>query len=233
MDWAANLLQPFIAAHPALTTRISLGSRGKLGRSYEASTPIAKPYDIAGLPSEAGFEADILLFAHMLRLVYEQEDLERAPTSAAEAFQKLQKDFNASIDGIQPGADQGFGLTFAERRAVEKHAMKMAAAYLSGKGYACEITSAYAPYDIIASKSDDREELIVEVKGTTSTGSHIFMEAHRYGHPNNALCLVHDIQLKREAPGAPPVASDGVLVVKKRWDIGECELRAITYQVKL
>ncbi|WP_165410110.1 MrcB family domain-containing protein [Rhizobium ruizarguesonis] len=239
MHWAASLLQPFLAANPGLTSKIDLGKNGKLGRPYEASTPIARLYDITNLPSDADFEADILLFASMLKLVYENEDLGRTPTAAATAFQNAQQDVKASIEGQQPATSgQGFGLTVAERRAVEEHAMKSAEHYLTSKGYACEITSSYAPYDILASKDEGQEEFIVEVKGTTSAGSHVFLtanevDAHRARSPDNALYLVHSIDLIRETPTTPPQASGGILVVSRPWDIDKCELRAISYQVKL
>ncbi len=238
MQWATRLLDPYATAHPGLISKINLGSRGKLGRPYEASTPIAKLYDVAALPAEPDFEADLVFFGTMLRAVYEQEDLGRTPTSAAGAFVSAQQDAKAKIEGREASGGQGFGLTADERKAVEEHAMTVSKNYLMNKGYSCEITSAHAPYDIIASKDEGQEEFIVEVKGTTSAGTHIFLtanevDAHRARAPDNALFLVHGIDLARQTDTESPVASGGVLVVSKPWDIDQCELRAITYQVKL
>lgn len=236
MQWASALLEPFFKAHSDLQSTIDLGGRGKLGRPYEASTPVAKLYDISDLPSEPEFERDLMLFAEFLRRIYEEEDLGRLPNSEASEFRKAQEEFRGVAEGTRPRGGQGFGLTALERRAVEEHAMKVAENHLASKGYACEVTSAYAPYDIVASK--DEEEFIVEVKGTTSAGTHVILTAnevgvHRRQFPANALYIVHSIQLTREAAGVPPVASGGVLVVSKPWDIEQCEMRPLAYQVKL
>jgi len=236
MGWAENLLEPFFTAHPELRRKIDLGTRGKLGRPYEASTPVAKLYEGSNLPSEAAFEEDLMMFAEMLRLVYEQEDFGRMPSSEASEFRKAQGEIKAVTEGTRARGGQGFGLTPAERRAVEDHAMKIAENHLIAKGYGCEITSAWAPYDIVASNDD--EEIVVEVKGTTSAGAHVILTAnevnvHRLRYPANALYVVHSIDLKREAPGLSPVASGGVLVVARPWDISSCEMKALAYQVKL
>ncbi|MEA1844974.1 MrcB family domain-containing protein [Agrobacterium tumefaciens] len=238
MHWASSLVEPFLFKRNDLVSKIDLGKRGKLGRPYEASTPVAKLFDINSLPSDAGFEEDILLFASMLKIIYDKEDLGRTPTAAENAFQTAQQDLKASIEGRKVKGGQGFGLTLAERKAVEEHAMKVAEQHLASKGYACEITSSYAPYDIIASKDEGQEEFIVEVKGTTSEGSHVFLTAnevdvHRARKPDNALYLVHSIDLIRQTPNTPPQASGGVLVIAKPWDVDACELRAVSYQVKL
>ncbi|QND51828.1 DUF3883 domain-containing protein [Phyllobacterium sp. 628] len=140
------------------------------------------------------------------------------------------------VEGTRSRGGQGFGLTTLERRAVEEHAMKLAENHLTSKGYFCEITSAYKPFDILASNST--EKFIVEVKGTTSTGAHIIMTAnevkvHREQSPNNALYVVHSIQLIRESAGFSPAAKGGVLVISKPWNIDQHEMKALAYQVKL
>lgn len=236
MQWASKLLEPFFNAHSELRSKIDLGRRGKLGRPYEASTPVAKLYDISNLPTEAAFVEDLMMFAEMLRRIYEQEDLGRLPNSGASEFRKVQEEFKAVAEGARTKGGQGFGLTASERRAVEERAMRVAESHLASKGYACEVTSAWAPYDIIASNDD--EELIVEVKGTTSAGTQIILTAnevdvHRQRYPANALYVVHSIELTREATGVTPVATGGVLVISKPWDISQCEMKALAYQVKL
>lgn len=236
MEWAGRLLAPYFAQHTDLVKKIDLGRRGKLGRPYEASTPVAKLYDISNLPTEAGLEEDLLMFAEMLRLIYEQDDLGRLPNSGTSSFIKAQAEIKAIAEGGRTKGGQGFGLTAAERRVVEDRAMKVAEDHLAAKGYTCEVTADWAPYDIVASNDD--EELIVEVKGTTSAGTHIILTAnevdvHRQRYPANALCVVHSIELIREAAGIEPVATGGLLVISKPWDISQCEMKALAYQVKI
>lgn len=236
MEWAGKLLAPFLGAHPALTKKIELGKRGKLGRPYEASTPVAKLYNITALPTEAEFEYDLMLFSEMLHRIYEQEDLGRVPNSEASEFRKAQEEFKVISGGERRKGGQGFGLTPSERRAVEEHAMKVAEAHLTGRGYSCEVTSAWAPYDIVA--SNNNEEIIVEVKGTTSSGTHVILtanevEIHKHRYPDNALYIVHSIELTRETSTNAPIASGGVLVMSKPWDISKCEMKSLAYQVKI
>jgi hypothetical protein len=236
MQWASTLLEPFFKFHPHLQSKISLGDRGKLGGPYEASTPVAKLYDVSNLPAEDEFERDLMLFAEMLHRIYEQDDLGRLPDSEASEFGKAQEEFKIAAEGTRSRGGQGFGLTTLERRAVEEHAMKLAENHLTNEGYNCKITSAYEPFDILASNS--MEKFVVEVKGTTSTGAHIILTAnevkiHRERSPNNALYVVHSIQLTRESAGVSPVAKGGVLVISKPWDIDQHEMKALAYQVKL
>ncbi|MGZ2381192.1 MrcB family domain-containing protein [Rhizobium brockwellii] len=236
MKWAAQLLKPFFEADTSLQAKISLGKRGKLGGPYEASTPIAKQYDISRLPSEAEFVNDLMSFAAMLRLIYEQDDLGRIPEPETLVFQKAQEGIKEVSEGRKTRGGQGFGLTTSERRVVEDHAMNCAEAYLKARGYDCKITAAHSPFDMIASKHG--EEFIVEVKGTTSPGSHIILtanevDAHQKKHPDNALLVVHSVDLKGEASGVTPEAKGGIVVLRKPWDINKCEMRPLAYQVKI
>ena len=75
--------------------------------------------------------------------------------------------------------------------------------------------------------------MIVEVKGTTSIGDQIVITrnevaAHRARHPNNALIVVHSINLMRHPEN--PKADGGELLMLSPWNIQEDELRPLAFQ---
>ncbi|TRL38004.1 MrcB family domain-containing protein [Rhizobium straminoryzae] len=235
-SWARGVLSNSFGEHPDLLPEIELGANGKLGSAYEASAPVAKVYHADALPSEDEFRSDLLLFAGLLHRIYNEDDLGRSPDADELEFAIGQEEIVTAMRGRRSGSGQGFGLTADERKAVEVHAMNVVERHFGSQGYVCENKSASRPYDFVLKKDD--ELIIVEVKGTTSSGDHILMTsnevaAHEAYFPNNALCLVRDIDLVRQRNGAKPVASGGSLTVYHAWDVKSCERKAIAYQVKL
>lgn len=235
-SWAQIVLSEDLKTSTDLLTSIELGTKGNLGGAYETSTAVCKPYEEGNLPTDDEFIADLLRFVGLLHTVYEHSDRGEAPDAAEVEFGIYQNEVKAAEAGKRLKHGQGFGLNAAERKAVEQRAMTAAIEHFKSNGYKCRNTSESRPYDLEITKND--ENIVVEVKGTTSSGAHILMTAnevqvHKTRFPNNALCVVHGIKLKRERNGSMPTASGGILVVSKPWDIGRCQLKALAYQVEL
>ena len=91
---------------------------------------------------------------------------------------------------------------------IEKHAVAVATAHLVGLGYKVTDVGSTQSFDLDARRGLDR--LKVEVKGTTSSGSHVILTRaevalHKTAYPNNALAIVHSIELDRTSE---PSAAD-------------------------
>ena len=76
------------------------------------------------------------------------------------------------------------------------------------------------------------EKMIVEVKGTTSLGELVVVTRNevavqRAHHPNNALVLVHSIQLARTPE---PTAEGGVVHMISPWQIEDEQLQPLSFQ---
>src|SRR5262249_55328694 len=90
---------------------------------------------------------------------------------------------------------QGFLRSAELRRAVEKHAMKMARNHFESLGYTVAVLG--KPYDLRCSM--DGQILYVEVKGTTTDGDGVLLTPNEVmfarGHKDQmALYIVHGIQ---------------------------------------
>jgi hypothetical protein len=136
--------------------------------------------------------------------------------------------------GVNPHhSRQGFGLTAAEKRCVELHAMGIAESYLNGEGYQTKNVSKGNPFDLLARRKG--ETLHVEVKGTTGGGKEILLTRkevrfQRMKHPANMLFVVHSISLTRETE---PSASGGTPRVISPWLLTGKQLKpyAFAYEV--
>ena len=119
-------------------------------------------------------------------------------------------------------------LTAKERKAIEMHAMKVAAAHYRLRMWDVKDTSADHPYDLEC-RSGDRI-LRVEVKGTTGDGSTVNLTAGEVRnarlHPS-ALFVLHNIELER---GDKPLASGGIDHILEPWTPYDDDLRATQYR---
>ena len=232
VKWAKTVLAPELANVSGLEQKIDLGAKGRLGEAYEKSTVACIWYSADAMPDDARLFADAVAFARLLGMLYDADDLGRSPDSIEQealAAQSLIRSASSIFGGEAKG--QGFGLTLAERMAVERYAVKVAHEHLSSKGYQVRDVSSTRPYDFIAAK--DGTEIIVEVKGTTGNAKSIILtanevEAHAESHPRNALIIVHSIELDRKAD--PPRASGGKRVTISPWAIDRNFLRSLSYQ---
>jgi Domain of unknown function (DUF3883) len=109
--------------------------------------------------------------------------------------------------------------------------MRLAKEHLERLQWRVRNVSSTRPYDFNCKRGS--EDLIVEVKGTTSVGEQIVLTrnevaVHRARYPNNALIIVHSINLKR-APDYPSVEG-GEPVMVSPWEIEENRLRPLAFQ---
>jgi Protein NO VEIN, C-terminal len=189
---------------------------------------LTKWYPADDMPSDEQLLHDAAAFAAYLKLVYDAEVLGLAPTAPPPEIIEVER---AASGQPQHSKTQGFGLSVAERRAVELRAMALAKSHLQKLGWHVRDVSATHPYDFECTRGD--QKLIVEVKGTTSTGDEVVVtrnevEVQRTRHPNNALIVVHSVDLVRSA-GAPK-ADAGTLLMRSPWNIEDSHLRPIAFR---
>jgi hypothetical protein len=226
--WGREALKSIIGAEPALAVPMKLGGR-ELGDAYERSAVLAKWYPADDMPSDEQLLNDAVAFAGYLKLVYDAEVLGLSPT--APPPEVIEVETTASGQSLRRSKMQGFGLSVAERRAVELHAMALAKAHLQKLGWHVRDVSATHSYDFECTQGE--QKMIVEVKGTTSTGDEIVVthnevEVQRTRHPNNALIVVHAIDLERSTEA--PKAHGGKLSMRSPWKIEESHLRPIAFR---
>ena len=131
----------------------------------------------------------------------------------------------------RPG--QGYGLTHAERKIVELHAMQEAKRHLKSLGFSIvEDVSQSKPYDLVVSNEHRAPEIIVEVKGSTGPAVEILLTAgevaaHGQKSPANGLLIVSKIDLVRTGT---PSASGGEIRWICPWEIRDESLRPIAYR---
>ncbi|MFE5810203.1 protein NO VEIN domain-containing protein [Streptomyces sp. NPDC056491] len=126
--------------------------------------------------------------------------------------------------------DQGFFLTAAERKAIEKRSVLLAPEHFEAQGWTVKDVGSSKPYDLHLTRAD--EKLHAEVKGTTSDGSQVILaraevEWQRRFMPDNALVIAHSIELDRSVE--PVTATGGVLHCTSPWAIEEETLTVISY----
>jgi hypothetical protein len=227
--WGQEMLAPIIQSHPALSLPMTLQGR-ELGDAYERSAVLTKWYSAEAMPSDEALYDDAVEFAGYLKRVYDAEALGLAPTTSPPEVVEVQR--AAAGQPIRRGNGQGFGLTAKERQVVEKHAMRLAKAHLNNLHWRVRDVSSTKPYDFECTRGLER--MIVEVKGTTSTGEQIVVTrnevaAHRARHPNNALIIVHSIDLQRLL-SENPKADGGTLLMISPWEVREDQLRPLAFQ---
>jgi hypothetical protein len=131
----------------------------------------------------------------------------------------------------RPASRQGFGLSVADRKAVESHAMRLATQYFSQQWEAVTDVSLRCSFDLLCQSAD--RELRVEVKGTTSLGEQVLLtrrEVEEAKSPGYALFVVSEIRL---GEGDPVSASGGIARVIHDWDLTRHLLTPIAYSVGL
>lgn len=138
---------------------------------------------------------------------YDADDLLIDPQADAE-----KESADAAERAFARSEGQGFARSFKERRALEAHAMSAAARHFRRSRYDVEDVSARRSYDLLCKRKN--EELHIEVKGTTTSGSAIVLtrnEVRHAGDPKNTcvLFVLHSIRLLRgRAVGGTPLIVD-------------------------
>jgi hypothetical protein len=228
-SWARSVVHQKWKTLSPFEDKIALGAKARLPRTFEKATAFANRIDLANL---ANVDLDLLLFraAERLNEIYlaklDQRDVSPGVQAAGE-IAIIAKPLSNSA------GRQGRGLSAKERQAVELQAMALAIHYLSAAGYESTDTSATNSFDILAKKAG--EELLVEVKGTTSylcdsvlmTKNEVNL--HRTHKGSTALIIVSKIQLSRE--GTEPTATGGEVEALVKWDIDEWISEPVAFQV--
>lgn len=126
---------------------------------------------------------------------------------------------------------QGFGLSAEEKKQIEEVAMRRAIKHFVSEGYDTEDMHVGHPYDLKC--SNGRNEVFVEVKGTTGGGRKVLLtrgevDFARRHNQSMALYLVHSISMKR---GMNP--NNGKSVVVMPWRIKERNLTPSRYEYEI
>jgi len=139
-----------------------------------------------------------------------------------------------ALDAIEEVGNprKGFGrrLSAAENKAIEERAVEVVCTALQKLEYVTEDVGATQSYDVHATK--DGKIIKVEVKGTTTDGSEIYLTAnevrlHLAAYPNNALAIVRRITLDKS--GDNPVATGGELELTIGWELDRERLKPLAY----
>lgn len=234
MEWGRSALGPELNALPRLTTKIDLATRAPLAVAYEKSSLAAFFYPRSALPSDEQTREDVLAMASLLGRLYEAERLGQTPLSVSPEILDATSANEAISKPTKVMGGQGFGLSAAERTAVELRAMALATAYFSSIGYAIKDVSREGSFDLLGTKGTDL--LTIEVKGTTGAASAILLtknevSLHKQCFPHNALAVVHGITLHKD--GILPSATGGSLIVKFPWLVDDARLEALSFAYKL
>lgn len=167
-------------------------------------------------------------------LTPEQWDEIISATGQESALTDDEESIESFIRGRPGGRGQGTGLDAPSRKAVELHAMERAREYYQEDWSEIFDVSANAPYDLHLRRGKD--ELRVEVKGTTGSGetvilTHREVEAAIAHHPATSLFVVSHIHLDRR--GVLPVATGGDAIEISPWMPREEALTATTFRYEV
>ncbi|MFJ4120086.1 MrcB family domain-containing protein [[Kitasatospora] papulosa] len=238
VGWALPLLAEQMTERDDLHQEISLDARTPLGRGYEPGNVVAIEYSREALPSEQALITDLLYMLSLLRTVYAAEllapHIPGDPTPEvleAEQSAAMVAGRRSSRRATRPTrSGQGFRLTAAERRAIERRSVYVATVFFEAQGWSVKDVGDRESFDLLLKRGEER--LHAEIKGTTSAGHDVILtraevEKQRRYYPDNALVVVHSIVLDRTAE--EPVASGGVLHCTSPWEIADEDLTVISY----
>ncbi|MEV5793172.1 DUF3578 domain-containing protein [Streptomyces sp. NPDC052192] len=232
VDWARPRIDQAADKRSDLLPSIHLSSGTKLGKGYEPGNVVAIEYQRDAIPNSDVLSEDLLFMARLLGRIYKAAEATLyipgdLPVEVREATQSAAT--TANRRSARKGG-QGFLLTAAERGAIEKRSVLLAAEHFKAQGWTVKDVGATKSYDLELKRGD--EKLHVEVKGTTSDGSQVILtraevEWQRKFAPDNALVVVHSIKLDRTVE--PATATGGVLHCTSPWTIEDESLTVISY----
>lgn len=193
----------------------------KVGQSPEMAT------------ESGGSSRRLRIFVSGLKL--DSQSLERqiagqgvdADTSAVEAVIEI------ATRGSR-AAGQGFLVSQAVRKAVERYAISWAIGHYLAEGWTVNDVGSTESYDLDCTRGD--EHIHVEVKGTTTIGETIVLTPNEVAHarawcPNTGLFLVTDIEVDQTATDHP-IPSGGTARIWPGWTVDEDRLTAVAYFYK-
>lgn len=141
-----------------------------------------------------------------------------------------------SSRGPAPSAcGQGFGLSQAERKTVELHAMRIARELYESRSWKVVDKSSSHPFDLLATKESQKR--FIEVKGTTGEGHSIILthgevEYVRNNKKTSALVIVSGIVLLN-ANGSWSASGGTVSTHEDPWMINDRGLKATQYRYEV
>jgi ribosomal protein L37AE/L43A len=129
---------------------------------------------------------------------------------------------------------QGFGLSHAERRAVELRAMQLARELFEREGYEVDDRSASHPYDLLATRN--AENRFIEVKGTTGEGRSVILTHGEVSHirsnsDNSVIVIVSGINLIEK--DGEWVGTEGVYHRIDPWNMNDADLTPTQYRYEI
>jgi hypothetical protein len=131
---------------------------------------------------------------------------------------------------------QGYRARAEVRRAIEQHAVDLAEQHYRKQNWNVRNVSVTAPYDLHCTRAMGAE-LRVEVKGTTSEGTNVFLTknevAHAHAHyPNVALLVVSNIRVSTTEDDAV-IAEGGTIRLFEPWELNDADLIALDYSYRV
>jgi hypothetical protein len=132
-----------------------------------------------------------------------------------------------------PGG-QGFQVHQGTKVAIEVHAMNRATDYFLEKGWEVADVHGTESYDLQCFRNGVEKH--VEVKGTTTAGTHVILTPneveHARAHRETVLFVLANILIDR-SNDEQVVASDGDIIVVDPWVIDEKALRPVGFRFDL
>lgn len=201
MQWARDLLDRE-AAQAGFTIDLDLAVTSGVALAYHDTTAFTKYYPREAIPDDQTLADDAATAVAMLGQIYAATEQGIVPGMAVSEV----KEVEAAIEAVaRPNSNrapgQGFGLTHAQRMAVDDHAMSEAHDWLRENGFVkIDDTSKNFPFDFTAYRDETKH--LVEVKGTTGPLGAIILTsnelaAQRGAYPKNILIVVYGIALDK------------------------------------
>lgn len=136
---------------------------------------------------------------------------------------------------ITETSGQGFGLSQAERRAVELRAMQVARSLYEGAGWEVIDTSLSQPFDLLATKGESKR--FIEVKGTIGEGFSVILTHGEVNHVRrngkiSVLVIVSGIILE-QSDGKWQAHGGTVTTHEDPWMLVEANLSATQYRYEI
>lgn len=137
-------------------------------------------------------------------------------------------------DALEKSAGQGFGLSKAQKAAVEQYAVGWATRHYESQGWTVKDVGATHAYDLHGKR--DGEELFIEVKGTTPSRRSVVLtanevELHKSKFPRTALFVVCEVVLTGSMD--LPASSGGRALEIKLWLPNDGDLLPMAYKYLL
>jgi hypothetical protein len=228
--WALAELERVGADTSAFPDQINLGARQPLPQSFERATVLAREFSPESTSAIEIIEC-IKSGLQVLEILYDAYS--QGASLLASEIDESEIESTVSPTRTTTAKSQGFGLSAAERRAIELRAMNVTKDFLVEKGYSVTDTSARKSFDFLAEKAEDW--IKVEVKGTTANEADSVLmtqnevSLHRKEKGNTALAIVSGIVLTKR--GSEAAADGGELEFIFPWDIDAWSLSPIAYKV--